>query len=303
MGRAMPKLKRRLRKTALQAVASGGFFTPMKRHLAIFVPRGRTLVVTFDNMKSREDRAPAQPWGHEFIKETGYSHLSVSMQRRNDWFRHPELEDFFDGLAADEFFKSFDRVLFYGSSMGGYGALSYSAAVPGSEVIAFAPQTSLDPAVAPFETRYEPGFARGDWQGRYADAALGASLSRRVTIFADPWQLIDASHIARLPQDNLVWAKCPFAGHTPARVMHVMGILRNSVLEAFAGTVTEGSFRKNWRRHRVSALHTRRVLNRAVGQGHPQLALRTIRGLRVSHPEFNFGKVAASARENLSAAA
>ena len=40
-------------------------------------------------------------------------------------------------LVAEGFFDRFDKVLFVGASMGGFGALNYASVVPGATVLAF----------------------------------------------------------------------------------------------------------------------------------------------------------------------
>ena len=78
-------VKHAFRRCAME-VAEDGFFRTMPRHFAAFKPRGARLVVTFDNMKSREAKAPRYPWGWRFLEELGVSHLGICMTRRNDWF-------------------------------------------------------------------------------------------------------------------------------------------------------------------------------------------------------------------------
>ena len=116
-------LPRKFRKAAIEATAtSGGFFRDFDRHSAVHFQRGSTLIVTFDNMKSRDMPVPRYPWAYQFVAKQGHSHLGIMMKRRNDWFRHRQLCDFFDELRDSGFFERFDNVVFYGSSMGGYGA-------------------------------------------------------------------------------------------------------------------------------------------------------------------------------------
>ena len=246
-------------------------------------------MVTFDNMKSRDAPAPAYPWAFGLVDEAGYSHLGVMMNRRNDWFRQPDLDAYMKRLQGEGFFAGFRRVIFYGSSMGGYGALAFAPLAPGATVVAFVPQTSLDPRVVPFETRYRPGFARGQWAiGGFSDGANGARSAERIVVFADPWHPQDRAHVERLPQDTLVWAQCPWTGHDAARVMKHMGLLKPAVLAAWDGTLTEEGFRSAWRASRGSQKRVRSVLRQAVEKGHPDLVLDRLAHLRKSQPGWQF---------------
>ena len=58
----MKEIMPRHRQSALVAMKDG-FVRPMTRHTALFYRRSKDiLVVTFDNMKSRDLPGPAYPW-------------------------------------------------------------------------------------------------------------------------------------------------------------------------------------------------------------------------------------------------
>jgi hypothetical protein len=106
------------------------------------------------------------------------------------WYRDPWVWDEFDRLANDGFFKGFDRVAFYGASMGGYAACAFAAASPGCEVVAISPQSTLDKNVVPWETRYKIAWDR-DFSGAYGDAATASRAAQQVTILFDPYEPLD----------------------------------------------------------------------------------------------------------------
>ncbi len=285
-------MRHRFKRASRLSRRAGGFTRVLERHTLIHFPRSDTLVVTFDNMKSRDMPAPAYPWGYEFLAKQGYSHLGVMMSRRNDWWRRPDLDACFTELRDDGFFSGFKKVIFYGSSMGGYGALAFAPAAPGCRVVAFSPQTSLDPDIVPFENRYGPGYARGLWdKSGFHDGAEGAKAAGQVIVFADPWQREDAAHVARLQTDNLVWAKCPFFGHDVARLMMFANILTPAITEAFAGTLTEARFCALRREGRGAQSLARSVLQKAIHRGHNKLALDSIEAMRSSRPEWKFPRL------------
>lgn len=237
----------------------------------------RRLVVTFDNMKSRDAVGQQFPWGYQFLEKMGVSHLGLMMSLRNDWFRHADVWAFFDLLQQQCFFDRFDDVVFYGSSMGGYGALTYCRAVPGARVVAFMPQTHLDQTVVPFENRFRRAFERGRWNGRYVDGADGAQSAAQVYVLYDPYHAEDAAHVARLAPENLTRLHLPWAGHQAGRVLHLLGVLPTVVGQAFDGTLTEAGFRAQVRAAKRCKLHTRLCLTAAVERGHEALVVRTPR--------------------------
>lgn len=249
----------------------GGFFRALPRHGVAYFPRGPRLVVTFDNMKSRDLRGPRFPWGYQWLMRRGDSHLGVMMARRNDWFRHGALFDVFDDLAGAGFFAQFAEVVFYGSSMGGYGALAFSVAAPGARVVAMVPQTSLDPAVVPWEARYQRGFERGDWADRrYADGAA----ARNVTLIYDPFSAADHLHAARLPDARHF--QLPFAGHRVGRHLLLMGALGAVAEQLIEGRISLAEWRALARGRHQSLPWCRALVAECLARDKPLLAQRVV---------------------------
>jgi len=128
-------------KIAKDLAGKNGFFSDLGEHSFLYIPRGDTLVVTFDNldiaMTKRDDR---RPWGFSFIAAQNWSMLGV-MANGWTWFRDGAVTREFERLRDEGFFDQFKRVVFYGASMGGYGAAAYSAIVPGSTVFDISPQS------------------------------------------------------------------------------------------------------------------------------------------------------------------
>lgn len=259
-------------KFRLAALAAGkdGSFKQMTRHFAGFYRRSRQLVVTFDHMKSRDQPGPRFPWCYELLEKKGISQLGIMMGRRNDWFRHGDLFDYFDGLKADGFFDQFDDVLFYGSSMGGYGACAFAAAAPGARILALMPQTTLAPDLVPDEKRYRRAFARGDWEDpRYRDGVDGVAVSSQTQLLYDPYFPKDRLHADRLKGANVQHLKAFFAGHNVTRTLQFNGMLRIVLERALANDpVGEMEYYRLYREARRSApSHMRNLALRAVEEG------------------------------------
>lgn len=248
-----------------------GFYTDNGAHSFLYIPRGRTLVVTFDNldiaMNKREER---RPWGFQFIEKQGWSMLGV-MAGGWTWYRDQWVADEFDRLAAEGFFAQFERVVFYGASMGGYAACAFSAACPGADVVAISPQSTLDKMLVPWETRYHTAWDR-DWSGKYGDAAEASGAARRVSILFDPYEPLDAGHVARFTGENVVKLRAPLLGHRLGSSLHQMGILNPIILAALDGSLTEGGFYRRLRARRDFPRYQRELFKRAVERGHPELA-------------------------------
>ena len=251
-----------------------GFYTDNGSHSFLYIPRSEdVLVVTFDNldiaMNKREDR---RPWGFEFIEKQGWSMLGV-MAGGWTWYRDAWVGGEFDRLAAEGFFHRFKRVVFYGASMGGYAACSFSAAHPGADVVAISPQSTLDKSVVPWETRYKVAWDK-DFSGTYGDAAQASRTARRVTLFYDPHEALDRGHAERFTGENVVKLRASMMGHRLGSSLQQMGILSPIILGALDGSLTEAAFYRRLRARRDSGRYQRELFARAVARGHKGLAKR-----------------------------
>lgn len=290
-------LPSKFRRVALSAEKQG-FFRQFKRHFVTYFQRGSTCVVTFDNMKSREAKPPRYPWGFGVLERKGYSHLGVMMSRRNDWFRHEQLWDFFDELSVTGFFDRFEDIVFYGSSMGGYGALTYSSAVPRSRAVAYVPQTSLSHEHVPWEGRYRQAFQRGDWSSeRYADAAALVPNIARAQIFYDPYYKPDRQHADRLKLDNVEHFHCPFMGHRVPRFFKHIGILKPIMDECFEGSLTRQRFSELMRHRRESIVWARELLIMSMKTGQYERAEYILNWANRQNEEWAFPAIRRELRE------
>jgi hypothetical protein len=248
-----------------------GFYRETADHSFLFIQRSDTLVVTFDNldiaMEKREDR---RPWGFAFIEKQGWSMLGV-MAHGWTWYRDAWVSQQFDDLRDSGFFAQFKRVVFYGASMGGYAACAFVAACPGADVVAISPQSTLDKAVVPWETRYTTAWQR-DFSGPYGDAAQVSAAAGRVTILYDPYEPLDAGHVVRFTGANVLRLRTPLMGHRLGSSLHQMGILSQITLGALNGTLTELEFYRTLRARKTFQRYQRELFKRALARGRPGLA-------------------------------
>ena len=276
------------------AVARGGFCRAMTHHIAAYLPHGqRRLVVSFDNLASDRETERRYPWGYEFLVKAGWDVLGI-MTLQHDWFRHADVWDFFDHLRENGFFDHYDHVAFYGASAGAYGALTFAPAAPGCTVVAFAPQSSLDRRLVPFERRYQ---VIGDWGGRYADAAHGVHAAGRVYIGYDPWIKQDKAHAMRLLGPKVTLLQMAGAGHKVPPSLQRMGILKPVALAALEGTLDVPAFQRLYRARHTSVPWVVNLMERAQGQRHAGLALRVMEAHRAKHHHWKYRLVVNGLRE------
>ncbi|AFO92026.1 glycosyltransferase family 2 protein [Phaeobacter inhibens] len=255
------------------AAQRAGFFWESDENALFFEPFGKRLVVTFDNIHVVQQKEGQRwPWGYKLLSQTlGCSVLGVIGSKRN-WFRSHFVHDSFDHLRDSGFFDQFDEVLFYGASMGAYGALTYSQCAPGAKVLAIAPQTTLDRRILPDDDRW--GWtARLDWDDRYADAAEATHLADDTVVLYDPYFDPDVQQVNRLKGDNIRKLRMPFFGHQLPQALVNMGILKPILSEIFEGRLTAQRFYQLLRARRDLPRFQHDLLMKAEENNHPKLAI------------------------------
>ena len=239
-------------------------------HTALFVRKGKTLIVTFENLdhvfEQNEDR---MPWGFGFVQQQGWSILGL-MAHEYSWYRDAEVIRFFDRLKEEKFFDQFDKVVFYGASMGGYAACAFSAACPGASVFAISPQATLDRDVASWETRYQKAWARNFSNG-YGYAPDMIHDASQVFLLYDPLEPLDAMHAALFRGDNLTKLKCRFQGHRIASGLIHLKILKPVVGGCVDGTLNRTEFYQMLRARKTFRRYLRELINRIDERRHPWL--------------------------------
>jgi Sulfotransferase family len=236
----------------------------LARHQVDFLPGAGVLAVTFEpaaaGMGGQGLERPV--WGQAYLQRRGHAVLGVKRVGA-DWYRSPDLHRLFRRLQAASFFAGFERVIFYGPSMGGYAALAFAACAPGCTVLALHPQSTLAPDRIWFDQRFA-GPKAASWQGDFVDGVDGARAAARVYVCYDPHQIKDRLHAQRLPAHNRVDLRLPFAGHTTAQALNALGLLGQVFDQALAGTLDETGFRALVRQRQRLADYQCRLGERGV---------------------------------------
>jgi hypothetical protein len=173
------------------------------------------LMVTFDFRQT--NRAGFRPPNYSTgFARMGHAQLSIR-SAQNDWFINPDtpaLEAAISTLAADH-----TRVGLLGYSMGGFGALRFARSLQADSAVLISPQSTIDRALAPWETRYPAESAS-------FDPVLGDLRPRghpplRGLILIDPFVARDLAHArAIMPLfPGLSVLRLPFGGHPATGVL------------------------------------------------------------------------------------
>jgi len=263
----------RFNEVRAHAAASGGFLWEGSENALLFEPRSKRLIVSFDNISIVREEGQRWPWGFKVMtQDMNCSVLGVMGTQRN-WFRQEFVHDAFEALRDQGFFEQFDEILFYGASMGGFAALVYSQCAPGANVLAIAPQSTLDRDILPNDNRW--GWtARLDWKGRFNDAADVVSTARDVTIISDPYFAPDVDQVRRIKGDNINRLKAPFMGHQLPNAFHLMEMLKPLLYAGAGGTLTPQLYYKLFRARRDLPRYQHDILMHAEARGKLRSAIR-----------------------------
>ena len=256
------------------------------RHWAFFVDESPTLLVSFETVEQVRARPGALPAAHTIAEKHGWSHLCL-IADGDTWYRDPGVYAYFDRLVDDAFFEDFDRVLFYGSGMGGYAAAAFSVTAPGASVLLINPRASLDPAVARWDRR-DLAARKLDFTSRYGYAPDMTEGAGKVFVLHDPTCTEDAMHAAlyRAPYATLLNA--PLLGDRLDWALGHMGVLDGLIEAAVEDRLTPAVWSAVWRKRREFGPYLRAILRAAADAGrtgHEAMICRSV-NRRLNAPRF-----------------
>ncbi len=240
-------------------------------HVATFISRGKKLLVVFETLENALQVSPTGlPVTLDFVDDKGWSLLHVT-SRDDSWFRASSVYEFIDELVDDCFFEDFDQVAFYGSGMGAYGAAAFSVAAPGSNVLAIAPQATLDSDRAGWDMRF-PDAKRLVFNDRYGYAPDMVEGANRVTILFDPFRPLDHVHASLFQGPNVWRIRCRNLEGMIELALLEMGQLHSVIEAASNGTLRETDFFQMLRKRRDHARYLRTLFHACMRRNRPILA-------------------------------
>ena len=257
-----------------QAATAGRFIVKGAHANLWFEGRGDSLVVSFDNLATIDEGWPRGPWAWGRLEPLGHSVLGVQSHAK-DWFRQPTAPDLLRGLEERGFFRRFRRVVLTGASMGGFAALNFAPLIPGSRVLAFSPQSTMNKVIAPFEQRFPFAVRKSNWEGMpFLDAAAAVPYIRRAVVLYDPFVPEDRAHAARLAGPGVQLLRAPFCTHEAIRV-----VLKSGTFPLLVNALVEGDgpgpeFWQAFRARRSVPKWQRALLAGAGNRGRPALVVR-----------------------------
>lgn len=217
-------------------------------------------VVTFDSYTDTRE-LDRTAFGESFFAERGISAIHV-VNGRNHWYHEP---DWREAIAAARMAAAgYERIVTYGSSMGGYAALRFADRIGAACALALSPQYSRDPRKVPFEKRWSR-HRRGPW---LPELSVPLSAAVPAIVAYDPAMRPERLHLKRIAGEMTIETlPLPYAGHTVAAFLSECGLLTEFVLSVVQGTVDLAAIRRLARTKRKHALHYVMTLSRAAFEG------------------------------------
>lgn len=268
-------------------VDEGHFEALGAHHWALFEDAGTTLIVTFDQIDTIAARESGMPWGHDFARERGWSHLCL-ISDGETWFRDTAVYRHFDRLVDDAFFEDFDRVLFYGHGHGGHAACAYAVAAPGAQVLALNPRATLAGREVSWDRRTLPA-RRLDFTSRYGYAPEMLEGAGKVVVIHDLTLREEAMHSALFRAPWVTRLSAPLMGERIEWALRHMGVLPTLIEAAMDGKLTSAVFAREWRKRRVFSPYLKALLEKAENARRRELTIRICRSVtsRLKSPHFS----------------
>ncbi len=176
----------------------------------------------------------------EFRKTIGETkNVYFVADKRRGWYNGLE-DQLLDLINSDLAKRRTRRVLALGNSMGGSAALMFASRIRGCRhAVAFAPQSSMHPDIAPFETRWEEHrFRITEWTTPDPVRSMDASM-RRYYVFYGMRDDVDKMHVQRILArrlPNTVVFGLRKAGHEVALYLRNNGVSLKDIIDtAFNG--------------------------------------------------------------------
>ena len=184
-------------------------------------------------------------FGEAYLQSQGISAIHV-MGRSEDWYQYPDMTAALATVRAAT--AGADRVVTYGSSMGGYAALRFANAVGATDALALSPQYSIDPKVAPQELRWTQDGKRIRWRPEFGGPM---SCSATAVVVFDPTGS-DRWHGERIEQDlNCRAIRLPYTAHPVTTYLADVSLLAPLLEGVLAGEFDARGFQREARQRRA----------------------------------------------------
>ncbi|WJS86324.1 hypothetical protein [Paracoccus sp. TOH] len=236
------------------------------------------------------------PMNHDFaargipalaaLRSHGFDVFGI-IARQNNWYPKTSLTQAAEALG--NFLQGYSRKVGYGSSMGGYAAIKYSALMGCDCVLSLAPQVSIDPSDVPWDGRFAKYFS----PNLHQDMNISSDdVAGTIYVVADPMLAVDLRHfceVETLQSGQAFLVPAYFCDHyvvNPIASRTILAAMFSAVLDSDIEKV-RGVYRKARKEssyYRGALMHA--LALRRMKQGHLDAALAACEVAVESMPMF-----------------
>lgn len=171
-------------------------------------------------------------FGEEFFKKNRISAVHI-INGNNIWYNYPNFNHAIE--CINKKVSRFKKIITYGSSMGGFGAIFYAEKLNAEEVIAISPQYHIAPKIVKFENRWDPLIRENNL---LREGYIHGSDRIKPVVIYDPLDL-DRLHYLLIkkyyPKAREI--KIKHSGHPCGAYLEETGFLKNIILSVVNGNL------------------------------------------------------------------
>lgn len=198
-----------------------------------------SVFITFNNRGELYGEDYHDYWGSSYFNKYKISSIGI-VARKANWFPIQEMQEIANVVNI---ITKYRRVITYGCSMGGYGAIKFSGLLNSNVGIAFSPQWSVNPEDI---NDYRWSDFQYDPQLRGGEAITQNDIGGENYFFFDPRENYDKDHAAFLSRyKGMHKVITPFTWHgSVLHFFHNKGLHQILTAAIASETTTSGNFRK-----------------------------------------------------------
>lgn len=213
------------------------------RVVPVTFPDSKICFVTFTPFSDTPD-IEKRGFAEEFFRKRGISAIHV-ISKENGWYQDRCMPDV---TALIRHAATGQRIVTYGSSMGGYAAIRFADWLEADCAIAISAQGSVNPRVAHWETHWT---LERDAIPQFWDEIPEVKCD--VFAFYDP-KTSDKNHVDYIARHATVHRiKLPFAGHPAGSFLNDLGLLSQAVIDIAERRFDQPLFMQKVRERRKSS--------------------------------------------------
>lgn len=202
--------------------------------IAVECAGSTTVVVTFDSFSDGENQT-RKGFGEAYFEKIGITAYHF-IHKQNLWYSFPEMVEALELVRGQ--IPAEHPIITYGASMGGYAAFRSSGLLQARKVIAFSPQYSIDPVLAPWETRW----IKATQNCTHIMDSLPINPLCEIYLFYDP-ETKDARHAELIGQHGPSHhIQVPYSGHSSIAMLQQIGMLDSALTHIIGSEFDERAF-------------------------------------------------------------